>query len=737
MGRKPNQLITEFFIRGPKLEDASNRYEYTCKACGEHFPKGRMDTLMTHLTRKCMALSLEDRHRALSQLPRTSEQAGSVVQNTRSNYDLLLLDHPVKEPAGQTSELAGLEALAEASRQVEHPRKNGQNRITDESTIDPSLKALESYNRLFDSVSRPGNHHATLGSGEPDTFQALSSNERTSPSAFKDGNLQQVADTRMAPHDLTSIAASATSLEALLPLTQISNDGEATSNARPFDTYSEVQALRPTSTWPQRRNGPTRSLSNGSAVKIARASTYPRAIAMNVNRASRGSETDGERPHRNQKIRGKFSDLRRKEVQEVRKKGACIRCRMLRKTCSDGDPCSTCANVESARLWKMPCMRTRVASEFELYSAGLHERLAQQDLDAVRQQYCFRDTAGHIVLSHLEDCSVYMDCRAVAGDAMRSDSAFPDPSRSTPAISNESEIWLLGDTENDAMGKLTAYAKELGPILLARELSQFMKATMHMASRLGVEKKDDLLAQAIDLWTYTTLLLDFSPQWRIHLDIDPSTEPHPPQFSNLPILHNDQYPTQHNSILAQLRALTERKAAKLSHRLFNELEKRLLQRPQCQGFETFLVAVLILSCVERMCWLFHTWDTAEFAGSWPLEHPSSHYTRQGDSFSDLIVMLLKMRGVLPKTVMDAEGYLGSADRENEAAVEWFEVLKLSGAWPIRYGYRLSSLSIRGRKGNADEFLFSGLSLAERANAPFDAANPACWDLKYCSKLLLS
>jgi len=127
--------------------------------------------------------------------------------------------------------------------------------------------------------------------------------------------------------------------------------------------------------------------------------------------------------------------------------------------------------------------------------------------------------------------------------------------------------------------------------------------------------QDDLLTQAIDLWTSTTLLLNFSPQWRIHLDLNPSPSPVPPHPSTVPLLRNDQCPSQHHSILAQLRALTERKAGKLSHRLFNELEKRLLQRPQCQGFETFLVAVLILTCVERMCWLFRTWDTAEFAGA--------------------------------------------------------------------------------------------------------------------------
>ena len=35
MGRRPNQLILEYFERGPNLEDASNRYQHTCKSCGE------------------------------------------------------------------------------------------------------------------------------------------------------------------------------------------------------------------------------------------------------------------------------------------------------------------------------------------------------------------------------------------------------------------------------------------------------------------------------------------------------------------------------------------------------------------------------------------------------------------------------------------------------------------------------------------------------------------------------
>lgn len=51
MGRKPNQLILEYFERGPKLEDASNRYQHTCKSCGEKVRSSRM--LQSAATVRC------------------------------------------------------------------------------------------------------------------------------------------------------------------------------------------------------------------------------------------------------------------------------------------------------------------------------------------------------------------------------------------------------------------------------------------------------------------------------------------------------------------------------------------------------------------------------------------------------------------------------------------------------------------------------------------------------------
>lgn len=67
-------------------------------------------------------------------------------------------------------------------------------------------------------------------------------------------------------------------------------------------------------------------------------------------------------------------------------------------------------------------------------------------------------------------------------------------------------------------------------------------------------------------------------------------------------------------ICGQLRAATEKRAAHLSKLVMNDLERRLLQRQQSGWFETFLVAIILLNCVERATWLFHSWDNDHFAG---------------------------------------------------------------------------------------------------------------------------
>ena len=67
-------------------------------------------------------------------------------------------------------------------------------------------------------------------------------------------------------------------------------------------------------------------------------------------------------------------------------------------------------------------------------------------------------------------------------------------------------------------------------------------------------------------------------------------------------------------LCSQLRAAAEKRAAQISKTLLNELERRLLQRAQSGCFETYLVAICLLNCVERSSWLFQSWDSDCYLG---------------------------------------------------------------------------------------------------------------------------
>lgn len=64
-----------------------------------------------------------------------------------------------------------------------------------------------------------------------------------------------------------------------------------------------------------------------------RAASYPRPIAMNPTTQAKGfvNEFGNSTKPTKPKVRGRFTAERRLEVQAVRKRGACIRCRMLKK----------------------------------------------------------------------------------------------------------------------------------------------------------------------------------------------------------------------------------------------------------------------------------------------------------------------------------------------------------------------------------------------------------------------
>ena len=151
MGRKPHPIILQYFDRGSKLEDASNRYQHACKQCGEQFPKGRIDSLITHLTKKCSAITLDERREVLLRLhnvPSADPQAGSTMLQNGGNVNL---------PFSPSRQFDRLNVLAEASRQVgatNDPSRSGVYTTPangDGLALDPALQNALQEEDFFNS----------------------------------------------------------------------------------------------------------------------------------------------------------------------------------------------------------------------------------------------------------------------------------------------------------------------------------------------------------------------------------------------------------------------------------------------------------------------------------------------------------------------------------------------------------------------------------------------------------
>ena len=63
---------------------------------------------------------------------------------------------------------------------------------------------------------------------------------------------------------------------------------------------------------------------------------------------------------------------------------------------------------------------------------------------------------------------------------------------------------------------------------------------------------------------------------------------------------------------------------------------------------------------------------------WPLDKRPPYYASQGDRFSDILHMLLKMRSLPPKaTPRPDTGVLKAVDLSDENAARWFDMIKVT------------------------------------------------------------
>lgn len=421
------------------------------------------------------------------------------------------------------------------------------------------------------------------------------------------------------------------------------------------------------------------------------------------------------------KPRGRFSEPRRKQVQDIRKRGACIRCRMLKKPCSEGTPCKTCAGVGTARLWKGRCLRTRLADEFDAWNAGLFQARARLGVPPAVEGMFGSHQPGYIearLFANVERGDLDSCLKLAAIRYSRDLQHDPDTEIAGDLMLLDGGDQSL-DEGNELSVKIREYCKAGSTLESAidAEPSRFIRATLRQAqalltadsaldsqpakpeARLCYNFANLLIRNALELWIETVIVTSLheharrplsGPACGLSLRYNSNEVPASDPTSPSGLSPTQPIPPEslsHQLIQAQLLAATEARTSRLGKAVMDDLERRLLQRQQVSGFATLIAAVLLLDCVERMTALYHSLDPGATGPSaftstttlhtetehprhsdstaapqpWSLPVPPRAVWSRGPQFAGLLTMLLHMRGLPPKTTRDENGLLAVAD----------------------------------------------------------------------------
>lgn len=365
--------------------------------------------------------------------------------------------------------------------------------------------------------------------------------------------------------------------------------------------------------------------------------------------------------------RSRFNPTRRKEVQEVRKIGACIRCRILRKNCGTGDPCDTCRKVLAPRVWRTGCVRTRLHEQLDLYSAGVQVVLSQNRINMMKSSFHLYNHANSVELSHFPESPHKIVSSTLGTQFSRGEN---EDSSSTPNdVDSWHQVLMIDQDAVDLPLKVEAYMRDVMPLFIEREPSKFMRITLETAVKMVEEKENDLLKKSLDLWGFVESI-DRERQWIIK-EI-PMSEGEEPRY--IKETQNASAADIYTMMCMQLNAAAERRANGTSRSLLS-LMHRILQDSKIKvGFSMYLTAIIFLNCVEKSTWAFKAWEQDHLRPGWPLERDPSVFTDQGGNLASLLRMLLGIRKALPQTMRrEGDGKLATADVDPEVARYFKEI----------------------------------------------------------------
>ncbi|KND87911.1 hypothetical protein TOPH_07480 [Tolypocladium ophioglossoides CBS 100239] len=686
MGRKPNPLILEYFERGPKLNDNSNRYPHTCKQCGENFPKGRIDSLTAHITKKCPAISDSERMRACLELHGITHARSAAERHQQA---LARENGQAIPPNALPQGWSALETLAEASRQVdlnENSRaQNGQAQANGQEAQAAATNSTHAAER-FELQEQ-----YTLDN------PPVSYDNRAQGNVRREDNLAHV-DRAAAPVQPSTPGAELSPeerLQALLPASESSPDPSNLSvavaaAARLNTTFLDPQLVNhdPPSTSPPLADSPHPAAETTQA-------TTPTTVAENhvshqpwgemtyttstlvppildenppalLSRGGVRMDTSGPIFNgRSRHFRSKFTPTRRQEVKEVRKLGACIRCRILRKICSKGTPCDTCRKVLSPRVWMTGCVRSRLYEQLDLYSAGVQVVLSQNRINLHKDQLQLTDVDSVIEVSHFPDTGKHIGLTTLA--------VLLDPveGQDEAMQTRDHQVIMINQDKEDVPVKVEAYMRDVLHLFIEREPSKFMRVTLETAVQQLAASEDELLRKALELWGLVESI-DRERQWSI-VEKPPPGEGQKPR--HIKEAQNENDVDIYTMICMQLNAAAERKANATSKGLLNLMDRLLADSKTKAGFKIYLTALIFLNCVEKSTWAFKAWEQDHLRPGWPLERDPSIFTQQGGNLAALLKMLLGILKALPQTVRSADGKLATLDQD-PAIVSYFQSLDM-------------------------------------------------------------
>lgn len=784
MGRKQHPIIAQYFDRGAKLADNSNRYEYRCRNCGEHFPKGRLETLTLHITKRCPAITEAERVNACLALHGINSAAQAKAQAARlgdaaaaaaaaanaaqqATLNSNLVAQSPQQPASfvENQNWTPLQTLAEVSRQIEANEKHDDppppqhDELADLSlpTTEPPHALTHSTSNLFElhdqlALDHPVVNFEEIAKREPEGEPVLQSGDSSgglgllTSHAVMDEPVQHTIDD---PQDLTpeeriaellqgadepsqtalsvAVAATARLNPSLLDPQLLADEPMPDTVSTPAPSaellldYSPSTALPPpstslpmpgtslpmpsTPTLPMPTT-PTISTGTSDAEMTSHSGTpiddtapwmgmtympdvhappsinnHAQQLIGALNKGGfRMDAFHGPNGIRHRHSRARFDSDRRREVQEVRRIGACIRCRILRKTCSKGTPCDTCKKVLSPRVWRTGCVRTKLSEYIDLYSAGVQVVMAQKRYNSYKTSHTLANMGVVVEASHFPETGHNITFEVLQGCPKDADEA------ALAGLGNVSlnPVILLDSDKEDVPAKIETYMRQILPDLISREPSSYVRVTLETAVQVANTTNDELLRRSLELWGIVEIM-DRERQWNM-LAKSSSVDDFEDHW-----IKDESDSEPYTNICMQLNAGAERKAAAASKSLLNGIQRNLQDGKLKLGFPMFLTVMLFMNCVEKTTWAFKAWDQENLRPKWPLEKQPSSFTNQGHGLCELLRMLLSIRHILPKTTSTESVVPIVSDDPDPVVQKYFQDLSITREFDL---VMASSLPIR-------------------------------------------